>query len=200
MNNRIRLVLAALLVALIASFAGTAAADDDDEKRRLDKLPVSGTLADGGTFKGNVTITEMGYDQVKGLTVSGQLKGTATGADGRSRKVNQKFADVEATLNETSSAAGARRTPGVAAVVAQQTSCDILFLDLGPLSLDLLGLTVDLSQIVLDINAVPGAGNLLGNLLCAVAGLLDPGGLLGDLIGALQSLLFILNAINDILG
>jgi hypothetical protein len=56
--------------------------------------------------------------------------------------------------------------------------CPILHLELGPLSLDLLGLQVNLNQVVLDITAVPGAGNLLGNLLCAVAGLLDnPNGL-----------------------
>ena len=61
---------------------------------------------------------------------------------------------------------------------ATQATCDILHLDLGPLSLDLLGLQIDLSRIVLDITAQAGAGNLLGNLLCAVAGLLDsPGGL-----------------------
>lgn len=70
-------------------------------------------------------------------------------------------------------------------------TCEILHLDIGPISLDLLGLQVDLSRIVLDITAESGAGNLLGNLLCAVAGLLDdPGGLarilnqiLGILIG-----------------
>jgi hypothetical protein len=59
-----------------------------------------------------------------------------------------------------------------------ETTCQILHLDLGPLSLNLLGLQVDLSRVVLDITAQAGAGNLLGNLLCAVAGLLDnPGGL-----------------------
>jgi hypothetical protein len=52
--------------------------------------------------------------------------------------------------------------------------CPILFLDVGPIFLDLLGLQVDVSQIVIDITAVAGEGNLLGNLLCAVAGLLDP--------------------------
>ena len=63
-------------------------------------------------------------------------------------------------------------------VTVGQATCDILHLDLGPLSLDLLGLQVDLSRVVLDITAQTGAGNLLGNLLCAVAGLLDqPDGL-----------------------
>ena len=63
-------------------------------------------------------------------------------------------------------------------------ACTILDLDLGPLHLDLLGLVIDLDEIHLDITAVPGAGNLLGNLLCAVAGLLDGNGPLQG-IGAL---------------
>jgi hypothetical protein len=69
------------------------------------------------------------------------------------------------------------------------TACRILHLDLGPLFLDLLGLQVDLSEVVLDITAQPGPGNLLGNLLCAVTGLLDsPGGLarlLNQILGIL---------------
>ena len=54
-------------------------------------------------------------------------------------------------------------------------SCDILNLDLGPLDLNLLGLKIHLNEVVLDIVAQSGAGNLLGNLLCSVAGLLDGG-------------------------
>jgi hypothetical protein len=65
-------------------------------------------------------------------------------------------------------------------------------LDIGPIFLDLLGLQVDLSEIVLDITAVPGPGNLLGNLLCSVAGLLDNG-----LSGTLQGLI---DLINNLLG
>ena len=46
---------------------------------------------------------------------------------------------------------------------------------------------------VLNIDAVSGTNALLGNLLCAVAGLLD-GGPLGGLLGRLTNLL------NQILG
>jgi hypothetical protein len=62
-----------------------------------------------------------------------------------------------------------------------------------------LGLVVDLAPVHLDITAVSGAGNLLGNLLCAVVGLLDPGGFLGDLLN-LDLLLDILRQINEIIG
>jgi hypothetical protein len=63
--------------------------------------------------------------------------------------------------------------------------CPILHLELGPLDLNLLGLRVQLNQVVLDVTAIPGPGNLLGNLLCAIAGLLDGfdlNGVLGDLL------------------
>ncbi len=67
----------------------------------------------------------------------------------------------------------------------QPEVCPILHLELGPLDLNILGLRVQLNQVVLDITAIPGPGNLLGNLLCAIAGLLDGfdlGGVLGDLL------------------
>jgi len=80
------------------------------------------------------------------------------------------------------------RTPASAAVL----SCDILNLVLGPLDLNLLGLKVHLDKVVLDITAVPGAGNLLGNLLCAVAGLLDGTGVLTQVAALLQQILGVL--------
>jgi hypothetical protein len=67
----------------------------------------------------------------------------------------------------------------------QEETCPILHLELGPLDLNLLGLRVQLNQVVLDVTAIPGPGNLLGNLLCAIAGLLDGvnlGSILGDLL------------------
>ena len=68
-------------------------------------------------------------------------------------------------------------------------SCDILNLVLGPLDLNLLGLQVHLNRVVLDIIAVTGAGNLLGNLLCAVAGLLDGTNVLGQVTILLNQIL-----------
>jgi hypothetical protein len=72
-------------------------------------------------------------------------------------------------------------------------SCTILTLNLGPLDLNLLGLMVHLNQVVLNITAQPGPGNLLGNLLCSVANLLN-GGNLSNLLTQLTGL------INQILG
>lgn len=71
-------------------------------------------------------------------------------------------------------------------------TCDILHLVLGPLDLNLLGLVVHLDQVVLDITAEQGPGNLLGNLLCAIAGLLDRGGPLQGLAALLNNILRVL--------
>ncbi len=70
-----------------------------------------------------------------------------------------------------------------------EASCQILDLVLGPLHLDLLGLVVDLNQVHLTITAVPGPGNRLGNLLCAVAGLLDNNGPVQGVAGLVNNLL-----------
>jgi|tagenome__1003787_1003787.scaffolds.fasta_scaffold20986936_2 hypothetical protein len=81
---------------------------------------------------------------------------------------------------------------GAARAAALAPSCDILNLVLGPLDLDLLGLQVHLDKVVLNIVAQSGAGNLLGNLLCAVAGLLDNTGALSQITDILNSILAIL--------
>jgi hypothetical protein len=81
-----------------------------------------------------------------------------------------------------------------AAPAAAQASCTILHLVLGPLDLNLLGLQVHLNQVVLDITAQSGSGNLLGNLLCAVAHLLD------NTSPSLSDLLNLSSLLNRIIG
>ena len=71
-------------------------------------------------------------------------------------------------------------------------TCKILNLVLGPLDLNLLGLRVQLNQVVLNLTAVPGAGNLLGNLLCAVAALLNGTQTLLQIVALLNALLALL--------
>jgi hypothetical protein len=66
-------------------------------------------------------------------------------------------------------------------------SCDVLNLMLGPIHLDLLGLQVDTSMICADVTATTGPGQLLGNLVCSVAGLLDQGLSLADVLATLSA-------------
>jgi hypothetical protein len=90
-------------------------------------------------------------------------------------------------------------TPAVAAAEAPgflgiQAVCDILHLVLGPLHLNLLGLVVDLNQVVLDITGETGPGNLLGNLLCGITGILD-GGNTNQIVALLNNILGIISGI-----
>jgi hypothetical protein len=127
-------------------------------------LPVTGTLPNGTAFTG--ALSNLTTSVVNGVV---QLSGTITG---------------------TGLPAGGTTFTAPIQDVAVTGGCTILTLDLGPLNLNLLGLVVDLSPVSLDITAVPGAGNLLGNLLCAVAGLLDnPGNPLGGIAALLNRLL-----------
>jgi len=163
---KLRLLAAALVVAFMGAFV-FAPMSVEAAPKTATTLPVTGTLP-GGTFAGE--LSNLATSVVNGqLSISGVLNGVATVGGVAIPIVNQAFTTA---LFPSSGAA-----------------CDILFLDLGPIFLDVLGLTVDLSQIVLDVNAVPGAGNLLGNLLCAITGLLDRGGPLAGLSGLLNNLL-----------
>ena len=116
-------------------------------------LPVVGTFPGGGTFTGTFHLERFDVEDGQ-LVAVGTLSGTLTDALGN---VVGTITDLLVTLP-----------------VGNVTgTCDILHLELGPLDLDLLGLVVHLDKIVLDIDAEAGPGNLLGNLLCAVAHLLD---------------------------
>jgi hypothetical protein len=103
------------------------------------------------------------------------------------------FRLVDGVLTAVGNVTGGEVSVPFQAPVQAAGTCQILDLTLGPLDLDLLGLVVHLDTVHLNITAESGPGNLLGNLLCAVAGLLDGPGL-GN---ALQQ---IVNLLNQILG
>ena len=153
----------------------------------LTNVPITGKLADGGTFTGTITATKLSVDQAtQQLTMTGVVNGTAMTAAGQVIDV------VNQTVNTALSMARPGTGPLGLVQPAAQASCGILNLVLGPLHLDLLGLVVDLNQVILDVTAVSGTGNLLGNLLCAVTNLLDiPGAIaaITNIIGNINSIL-----------
>jgi len=120
-------------------------------------VPVAGTFTDSiggtGTFSGVFQITQFVNDGGQ-AAAKGLMSGTLTDSAGTVVGTTLKSVTIPVVVDPTS-------------------TCEILHLDLGPLSLDLLGLQVNLNEVVLDISAESGAGNLLGNLLCAVVHLLD---------------------------
>jgi len=184
---RLRLPLIAALAAVVAVVSVTAAtAAAAPTRGGTVTTSAAGTARTGEAVTGTFNITK--FKLVNGvLTAVGTFNGTVDGV----AKTDTASAPVTAIDGHTLSGGA------TSALTAQQAaSCQILSLTLGPLHLDLLGLVVDLNQVNLDITAEPGSGNLLGNLLCSVAGLLDnTGGATGGLSGLLQQLTNLLNQI-----
>ena len=142
-----------------APAAAPTAASAATTPRATASSTINQVIAGVGTFAGSFTPT--GFTNQSGqLAVTGLVTGTLTTLTGATIPVSRTVTTTVANA----SAAGA---------------CKVLDLVLGPLHLDLLGLVVDLNQVHLTINAQQGPGNLLGNLLCAITGLLDGNGTTG---------------------
>jgi hypothetical protein len=148
-------------------------------------IAVTGDILGGGTFTGQLDITSFAAQNDQ-LFASGILNGVLRTGTGETLNVTNEYVS-DIPVNLTSAAAKGD---------APNATCGILDLTLGPLDLDLLGLHVHLNQVHLVIEAHSGPGQLLGNLLCAIVGLLD-GNPLGDILGQIADLL---NRIIDLLG
>jgi hypothetical protein len=134
------------------------------------QIPVNFTSPNGG-FTGVFTLTRFVLQNGQVAAV-GTLTGTVTNAAGQTigaiaRNITLSLINISAT-------------------------CDILHLELGPIDLNLLGLVVHVDKIVIDIDAQSGPGNLLGNLLCSVANLLNANGPLSNLVNLLNQILALL--------
>lgn len=122
-----------------------------------------------GTFTGSLTTTS--FQVVNGvLSAVGTITGTLTGPLGN-------------TLGTITNA------PITIPLSGMTGSCPILSLHTGQINLSLLGLNVVLSPIDLTITAQAAPGNLLGNLLCSVAHLLDSNGSLTSVAQLLNQIL-----------
>ena len=167
---KLRLTSLALVLALVGAFvlaprnSGTVLARDGNGL--LKDLRVQGTLGNGGTFTGFLTITELRLNRNHTrLLASGVLSGVAR-FNGQARQVSQESTNQAITLSD-----GTVRTQ----THEELGYCQILYLEIGPINLELLGVVVIIpNPIIIDVRAYPGPGNLLGNLLCVLAHLLDP--------------------------
>ena len=126
-------------------------------------------IAGVGTFTGTLTVTS--FTLVDGvINAVGTVSGTLTSTTGA---VLGSVTNVPVTLPIT----------GIS------STCSILSLHTGAITLSILGLNVALSPIDLVVTATAGPGNLLGNLLCAVAHLLDSNAALSALVANLNNIL-----------
>lgn len=145
------------------SFDVTRSGEIVEETDAVDNFDVGDTA----TFDGELVFTDLAVDQNDAgddvLVASGRLKGEL--ASNPTEQINETFEDLVLGLLED-----------ILDVLSPEEAgeCPILELVVGPIFLDLLGLQIETNRIEIDITAVAGEGNLLGNLLCAVANLLNP--------------------------
>jgi hypothetical protein len=167
-----RALLAALAATIVCALLPSAAGAQTTTPL-TQKVAITGTKG----FKGTYTIDRFVASGNR-LVAVGDLTGKVRG-----KKVTKRNVRIPAAL-ATASGASASQIPPL------PNACQILNLTLGPINLNLLGLSVRTNQIDLRIEAVPGAGNLLGNLLCGITNLLNPGSTpLGQLAQALNAIL-----------
>jgi hypothetical protein len=155
-----------LCLSLLTPLSPTASAAQPVPVASGINVPVVGTTG-GGTINAVFNLTRFALRNGQIFAV-GTLTGTLTNAAGVVTSFVTNIALPVTTI---------------------QATCEILHLELGPLDLNLLGLRVHLDRIVLDITAESGSGNLLGNLLCAITGLLDGGGALSQIVNLLNQIL-----------
>ncbi|MFG2007134.1 hypothetical protein ACGFNU_49095 [Spirillospora sp. NPDC048911] len=160
--------LAVAILTVLAFSVAPASARQAAAPPPLDSVPVTGTAADGSTFTGTVVPTAFA-SQDRTMTLNGVLSGTMRDSSGNTTGT---VSDQAVSLP----------------VILPAATCPILHLTLGPLDLNLLGLVVHLDRVVLDITAISGPGNLLGNLLCAIAGILDGSGSASELAALIAQL------------
>jgi hypothetical protein len=207
---RLRLTIVAALCSLAAGLAAVPAASAASSAAlphtsiapALKTIKVNGLAKNGKKFTGTYAIqgflARHGKEYAVG-TLRGMLKG---------RHVTRYNVLMPAKLTGASSSTGA---PAAARDQTTPGTCSVLHLELGPINLNLLGLRVTLGggapgstigtqPIILDITAIPGNGNLLGNLLCDVTNALNQGGLLGQINSSLQQLTAVLNGLLGLLG
>ena len=193
-----RLRLAALAVAICCGLmllGGTGVASAQGPARLSHVVPLTGTAKGGKHFTGKYTIERFirrGNKVFSSGTVTGRLAG---------RKVRKKRVRMPAALAPNGAArtalgGHAAQLPLPLPPLPPGNACAILALNLGPVNLNVLGLVVRTNEIQLRIDAVQGAGNLLGNLLCGITGILNPTTLANTPLGQLTQILNALLALS----
>ncbi len=142
---KLRLTSFALLFALMSAFVLIPASSVAAKPNKPN--PLKGVRAHGRFGEATVNVTGFAVNAAGKLVASGTVTSPTRGQ-------LSTFSDAEVT-------------------VAPNATCTILNLVIAPIDINLLGLRVQTSTITLVVTAEEGEGQLLGNLLCAIARLLD---------------------------
>ena len=178
--SRIRLAATAVMLTCgLMLVGGTGIASAQDTARLTQVVPMSGTVTKGGkAFKGKQFTGTYTID--KFVSKGGKLYsvGTLKGKAG-SKKINKEGVRLPAAVANNAAAGSSQAhssqvPPLPLPPLPAGNACSILSLNLAPINLNVLGLVIRTNEIQLRIDAVQGPGNLLGNLLCGITGLLNP--------------------------
>jgi hypothetical protein len=119
--------------------------------KTLVQTPVTGRLADGGTFHGRLTLQALRFDEDGQIVATGVLAGTATPAAGRTTKVPLRTFTTPVALLDL------------------RGTCRTLVVDLAPLTMAPLGQDLTLVPVVLTPQAAPKEERVFQQALCTVA-------------------------------
>jgi hypothetical protein len=175
-HTRLAALVATLSCALLLGAVGSASAATTTSPLAK-SVPVTGATKSGKKLKnGTFTIDRFAKKNGKLYAI-----GTLTGRiGGKSFTRHTRMPASRPTVQGAQTAQVIPPTPN---------ACTILNLVLGPIDLNLLGLRVRTNEIRVLIEGVRGPGNLLGNLLCGITGLLDPNALASSPLGQLAQIL-----------
>jgi len=149
-------------------------------------VPLTGTVAGGGAFSGSFSIAH--FEERQGVLYAvGMVSGVVIGAPDVARSgISGPLAlPVKATSSPPL---------GVGSALVAQATCDVLHLQLGGNTVNLLGLDVALSPVTLDLT---GGSGPVGNLVCQIVGLLNN---VAGVVGLLNRLLGVVGGLVGGLG
>lgn len=154
-------------------------------------LPMVGSVVGGGAFSGSFTINRFALQNGE-LVAVGIARGTVSTAAGITTGLQAVVLPVAIRTGTVGLAIPPSAQPKLvpASFIRTQASCGILHLDIGGQNINLLGVTVALSPITLDIAG--DAAGPLGALVCEILALL---GTVADVVGLLNSLLGLLTGL-----
>jgi hypothetical protein len=147
---------------------------------------ISGTVTGGGRRTTGRTFLQPVSLPVTQIKIGNQIRAFPISQSG--------FAPVPSGTRAVWDHEAPAPAPGI--VLAQAQDCTVLSLTIGGIVLDVLGLQVDLDDIVLAITG--DTGGLLGNLICSLLSVLS--GLVDAIVGLLNAILGVLGGLTGGLG
>jgi hypothetical protein len=176
-------------IPLAVLLLATAAFADGSDKQGKDgsaplQLPIAGSVNGGGTFAGTLSIRRFearGHDVV----AIGMVRGSVAGVE---KPGTVLVGEVPLPVRAGPASQGAASANSL--VAQQATTCEALHLEIGAVSLNVLGVQVMTQPIAIDLSGDSSAP--LGNLVCTILQTLNEVvglvGLLNQLLGVLTGL------------